>query len=300
MNFLKIFLVVALGLMVTQTTFSMEQDEKKERVKRKHTKQPYKKSKKNKVELEDEREDSKGKSEQSVEESLEDLAPIIGATVELSETKQRNENKKFIENEPLLYSAVREGSLESVKSLLKNGFSPNACIAKYNATALHKAVVKRDIEIIKLLLLWGADPRLQTVAGWTPLYYAVFNNRLDVVEVLLNFLSTSGELEKLEYLCKRFPAFKKQVLAFLIVLKRIKIKTRLFVPKPVQKIIIMSSMKFEDQDDYCLKIWFGSDPKATITEMVNREDNYGFKPSNLINIDAKIITMMRPYVEKNK
>ena len=51
---------------------------------------------------------------------------------------------------------------------------------------LHKAVMMKDIEGIKILLDNAADPNHAGNMGDTPLHQAVFNNNLEIAEILVS------------------------------------------------------------------------------------------------------------------
>src|SRR6266478_5389704 len=73
-----------------------------------------------------------------------------------------------------------------VEFLLKNG--ANVATAARNAqkvTALHGAVARRDVEIVKMLLEAGADPNARQESGFVPLHVAASNGNAALVELLL-------------------------------------------------------------------------------------------------------------------
>ena len=73
-----------------------------------------------------------------------------------------------------------------VEFLLKNG--ADVATAARNAqkvTALHGAVARRDVEIVKMLLEAGADPNARQERGFVPLHDAAANGNAALVELLL-------------------------------------------------------------------------------------------------------------------
>lgn len=73
-----------------------------------------------------------------------------------------------------------------VEFLLKNG--ADVSLSARNAqkvTALHGAVARRDVEIVKLLLEAGADPNARQERGFAPLHDAAANGNPALVELLL-------------------------------------------------------------------------------------------------------------------
>src|SRR6266404_4513054 len=73
-----------------------------------------------------------------------------------------------------------------VEFLLKNG--ADVSLSARNAqkvTALHGAVARRDVEIVKMLLEAGADPNARQERGFAPLHDAAANGNAALVELLL-------------------------------------------------------------------------------------------------------------------
>ncbi len=73
-----------------------------------------------------------------------------------------------------------------VEFLLTNG--ADVATAARNAqkvTALHGAVARRDVEIVKMLLKAGADPNARQESGFVPLHVAASNGNAALVELLL-------------------------------------------------------------------------------------------------------------------
>jgi ankyrin repeat protein len=92
----------------------------------------------------------------------------------------------------LLFQAIEEKNIETVKMLLKQGFTLNTC-DKHGNTLLHKAVESGNIECVKLLVTLLYNAQLinkyllkKNKAGFTPLDIAIINNQ-DILQLLLNF-----------------------------------------------------------------------------------------------------------------
>nr|XP_053654674.1 serine/threonine-protein phosphatase 6 regulatory ankyrin repeat subunit B-like [Cherax quadricarinatus] len=82
-----------------------------------------------------------------------------------------------------LYYAVKNNNVDIVQMLLNN----SRCDPRNKGgTVLHIAVVKGYDDCVKMLLDAGADVNCQDDYGQTPLYYAVRNNNIDIVQMLLN------------------------------------------------------------------------------------------------------------------
>jgi len=73
-----------------------------------------------------------------------------------------------------------------VEFLLKNGADvKTAARNAQKVTALHGAVARRDVEIVKMLLEAGADPNARQERGFAPLHDAAANGNARLVELLL-------------------------------------------------------------------------------------------------------------------
>ena len=73
-----------------------------------------------------------------------------------------------------------------VEFLLKNGADvKTAARNAQKVTALHGAVARRDVEIVKMLLEAGADPNARQERGFVPLHDAAANGHAGLVDLLL-------------------------------------------------------------------------------------------------------------------
>lgn len=73
-----------------------------------------------------------------------------------------------------------------VEFLLKNGADvKTAARNAQKVAALHGAVARRDVEIVKMLLDAGADPNARQERGFAPLHDAAANGNAALVELLL-------------------------------------------------------------------------------------------------------------------
>lgn len=69
--------------------------------------------------------------------------------------------------------AARTGAIDDLRRYLEQGAEINA-FDSLDQTALIAAVDHQQLEIVRLLLDRGADPRLADHAGWTPLIHAIY------------------------------------------------------------------------------------------------------------------------------
>ncbi|RYC79293.1 hypothetical protein BFJ63_vAg17827 [Fusarium oxysporum f. sp. narcissi] len=79
---------------------------------------------------------------------------------------------------------VKNGNIEVAKMLLEKGANPRA-VTKDGKTPLHIASQYGRFEIAKMLLEKGADARAATKNGWTPLHGASQNGYLEIAKMLL-------------------------------------------------------------------------------------------------------------------
>ncbi|XP_077778327.1 notch-regulated ankyrin repeat-containing protein B [Podarcis muralis] len=90
--------------------------------------------------------------------------------------------------ERLFRDAVRAGNTAAVHALLR---TMNSCEFNVNAfgpegqTALHQSVSDGNLELVKLLVRFGADVRLANRDGWSALHMAAFSGHQDIVLYLV-------------------------------------------------------------------------------------------------------------------
>ncbi|RKK21198.1 hypothetical protein BFJ67_g17408, partial [Fusarium oxysporum f. sp. cepae] len=79
---------------------------------------------------------------------------------------------------------VKNGNIEVVKMLLEKGANPRTA-DNYGSTPLHLVSQNGHLEIAKMLLEKGANARAATKNGWTPLHLASKNGHLETARILL-------------------------------------------------------------------------------------------------------------------
>jgi ankyrin repeat protein len=92
---------------------------------------------------------------------------------------------------PKLYQAIMMHDRRRVEDLLKGGADPNERVPT-GLAPLHEAM-ESDLLICQLLLQYGADPNIRVAKNeqggtndWTPLFYAAYDGRDDLIAELLN------------------------------------------------------------------------------------------------------------------
>lgn len=97
-----------------------------------------------------------------------------------------------------LHSLVKEMHLKDAKrknhimnkisKILKNGYGNIDESDEYKATSLHYATIYENIELIKLLLEYGANPNAQDAQGKrTPLHMAIMCDNKDIARLLVEY-----------------------------------------------------------------------------------------------------------------
>ncbi|KAI1338334.1 ankyrin repeat-containing domain protein [Xylariaceae sp. FL0016] len=88
-----------------------------------------------------------------------------------------------------LVAAIQERNSKAVEQLLDRGVPPNIGPDDH---ALNTAIRHHDLEIVRLLLLFGADPNSTDVHGATPLVASVEESFLDAASILLKYGADSN------------------------------------------------------------------------------------------------------------
>ena len=84
-----------------------------------------------------------------------------------------------------LHLAAEGNQVEMVKLLLRSGADPRA-MSDGGWTALHNAAQEGHVEVVGLLLATNANINAELSNGMTPLHWAAFNGHEEVVKMLLN------------------------------------------------------------------------------------------------------------------
>ncbi|XP_055256673.1 notch-regulated ankyrin repeat-containing protein [Moschus berezovskii] len=95
----------------------------------------------------------------------------------------------------IFQEAVRKGNTQELQSLLQNmtncEFNVNS-FGPEGQTALHQSVIDGNLELVKLLVKFGADIRLANRDGWSALHIAAFGGHQDIVLYLITKAKYAG------------------------------------------------------------------------------------------------------------
>ena len=94
-------------------------------------------------------------------------------------------NAALLSGETPLMEAARRGNLDTVHVLLSAKANPNAKEANAGQTALMWAITQRQSAVVEELLRGGADVRLGSKNGFSPLMFAAQKDDTDIARILL-------------------------------------------------------------------------------------------------------------------
>ncbi len=80
--------------------------------------------------------------------------------------------------------AISKGDADYIRNQLMQGMDPGSL--KHGTGALTHAMIHGQEEIVKLLILYGADLNAKNNQGWTPLMWAAECGGANIVRILLN------------------------------------------------------------------------------------------------------------------
>lgn len=98
-----------------------------------------------------------------------------------------NINAKCGTGENSLHIAANLQSYDTCKILLENDIDVNALDNDHEFSALHYAVTLGNVQLVKLLLTYGADPNIQDIYGYTSLHYGIIEGSFSCVIELITF-----------------------------------------------------------------------------------------------------------------
>ena len=79
--------------------------------------------------------------------------------------------------------ACKNGDLEKAKELLDNGASPEGVDSVLGWSGLHWATFEGNTNLVKFLLIKGADYKAKDVNGLTPYDIALSNNNREMINI---------------------------------------------------------------------------------------------------------------------
>ena len=91
---------------------------------------------------------------------------------------------KNLKSTTAMHTAIKRNDLESLKLLLEYGADPNV-LDLGNCTPLHWAATKGNLAAVKILLDAKIDPNLQDLAKSTALHEAVRKKNKKIIEILI-------------------------------------------------------------------------------------------------------------------
>ncbi len=94
-------------------------------------------------------------------------------------------NSTSEEDQTALMSASLNGEVDAIRALLRRGAKVNALESFKSQSALMMAAGEGNTKAVELLLEFGADLKAKSKGGYTPLLFAVRNNRIETVKFLL-------------------------------------------------------------------------------------------------------------------
>lgn len=113
---------------------------------------------------------------------------------EMARDQQNTERKQWGGLAPLHF-AVREGDMDTVRTLVEAGADVNQT-SEFGWTPLLTATQNRFYQIGKYLLDHGADPNISNGGGWNPLYIATDNRNIEKGDYPVR----QGDMDHLEFI----------------------------------------------------------------------------------------------------
>ena len=112
-------------------------------------------------------------------------------------------------NEKDLLDAVNVGNIIEVQQILNQGISPNAEVDGW--TALEKASVRNQRNVIKILIEAGANPNRGDEDGMSPLHLSCKDGHVDSADALMKYGASHDKGDKSGYTPLHHAAKKGQV-----------------------------------------------------------------------------------------
>jgi hypothetical protein len=94
-----------------------------------------------------------------------------------------------------MYYAASFGLAETVTSLISGGHDIDAPGSRFGGTALHAAVLRHHVPVMKILLDAGASPSKADLNKVTPLHTAVTHGNMEVIKMLLEYSASKDAID---------------------------------------------------------------------------------------------------------
>ncbi len=100
-------------------------------------------------------------------------------------TKKINKPENY---KKITYEEYKSNHNKNLEIIFKSGIHPDLCRDKYERTLLFAACLSRDIDKIKLLLKYGANPNLQgkDKYGYAPIHCIAQSGDIDLLKIIIN------------------------------------------------------------------------------------------------------------------
>jgi len=92
-------------------------------------------------------------------------------------------------SQQIFLEAVRKGDVSQLRRLLDGLRASTVDVNGYNRegqTALHQSCLSGNLDLVKLLVMFGADVRLANRDGWSALHIAAWKGHRDIALYLIN------------------------------------------------------------------------------------------------------------------
>jgi len=104
------------------------------------------------------------------------------------EIQQTTSTTSVCRHQHAFLEAVRQGDVSQLRRLLDD-LRVSVDVNGYNCdgqTALHQSCLNGDLDLVKLLVKFGADIRLANRDGWNALHIAAWKGHRDIALYLIN------------------------------------------------------------------------------------------------------------------
>ncbi|XP_074655356.1 notch-regulated ankyrin repeat-containing protein-like [Tubulanus polymorphus] len=91
-------------------------------------------------------------------------------------------------HQDVFHAAVKTGDSRELQRIMQE-YQGKVNVNKYDRegqTALHQCCIEGNLELVKLLLKFGADVRLANIDGWSPLHVAAYGGHKKIADCLIN------------------------------------------------------------------------------------------------------------------